>query len=57
MFNDRLDFLVTNKAVFRYPSFIFNDALNKANLENFDNSQLLNKIYSNDEVNIYRNVI
>src|SRR3990167_1069044 len=55
--NDRLDFLVTNKAVFRYPSFIFNDALNKANLENFDNSQLLNKIYSNDEVNIYRNVI
>ncbi|HLC73594.1 MAG TPA: hypothetical protein VJH20_03080 [Candidatus Nanoarchaeia archaeon] len=55
--NDRLDFLVTNKAVFKYPSFIFNDALNDDNLEIFDNSQLLNKIYSNDEVNIYRNAI
>ena len=52
---NKIDYLIINRGVFQYPSFLFNEALDVEYNYKFENSKALNKIYQNNIVSIYEN--
>jgi len=54
-FRSRVDYLIINEAVFKYPSFIFNEPLDEDIIIKFDKSESLDRIYDNQEIFIYKN--
>jgi hypothetical protein len=51
---DKLDYFVINKALINYPNLTFGDNVNLDNCKTLDSIPLLDKVYTNEDVLIYK---